>query len=87
MTLPKLPRLSAPEIVNGRSLYTVADLRAYAQEYGQSCFEAGVESATPALLRSGNPIPQARPDMDAPVGFGKYSSAVNDLMGMMGMKK
>ena len=81
MNLPKLPRLSAPEIVNGRSLYTVADLRAYAQEYGQACFYAGVESATPALLRSVNsPI-------EPPVGFGKYSSSVNDLMGMMGMKK
>ena len=68
MNLPKLPRLSAPEIVNGRSLYTVADLRAYAQEYGQACFDAGRASA---------PIRPGASD----------SSAVNYLMGMMGMKK
>ena len=78
MNLPKLPRLSAPEIVNGRSLYTVADLRAYAQEYGQQCFYAGVESATPALLRSVNSPFKSRP---------VESEVVNDLMGMMGMRK
>ena len=68
MTLPKLPRLSAPEIVNGRSLYTAGDLRAYAREYGQACFEAGRASAP------------TRPGASD-------SSAVNDLMGMMGMRK
>ena len=69
-TLPKLPRLSAPEIVNGRSLYTVADLRAYAQEYGQACFDAGRASVNP-------PFQSQRVESDV----------VNDLMGMMGMKK
>ena len=68
MNLPKLPRLSAPEIVNGRSLYTAGDLRAYAQKYGQACFEAGRASA---------PIRPGASD----------SSAVNDLMGRMGMTK
>lgn len=69
--LPRTPPLPPGDRIESHRLFTAADMRDYAKEYGQACFDAGRASVNP-------PMPNQKK---------YYNGSLNDLMDSMGMKR